>query len=1379
MKDLKKIILLFIFLVSSAFNLFGQIQDPDDDDNIYYQITINGPSDPLSSVLSESEPIQFTNATTGAVNITAAGGTAPYTYFLYKSGTSGHVSTGSLGTIGSSSATTEITGLSHGTYYVDIYDANYTGSLTNPTYSANNCNIKRSTTVPLANPNPLFIDATVRTTIDCKGEKGAINVDVRGGVQPITNSGNYKVELLLGGVVQATKFASFNESTNQRVFFDNLSAGNYSLRVTDRFISKSSTESLSEPSAFVTFQKIINSEVDAKCNGDANGTVTVKAGGGTAPYSIFLDGSNTAYRTFSTTGNYVITGLAAKSYSLKVKDSNGCTPVGDPTYTFTIGEPDELQAINPITTTTVSQGTSSGGTIQVEVIGGTEVYTYELKQGSTTYTNLTIESLPGNREKVKFLNLSKGIYSFKVTDSEGCVDTITSIEVKNPAILEIPFTSTNATCFGANGNISISASGGFTNKYIYEWEKKSGGTFTNLTSLKNASENVGAGIYRIKVSVLSESDDVLESKQTPEITITQPSQITLNTATTITHLGCKGDGTGAITLGNVTGGTPLSGNNYNYSWTNSSWSTNRTTRNLTGLSAGVYEVTISDSVAGCSITRSYTVEEPVSELTVNLAGSPINPTINSADLGGVVPDGKIEVNVSGGWGDYTYKWTNGTGTIVSTSQDLINVGAGVYSLEVTDKDGRGSTCVDSSIMESLVEPARLNIVINTTTGGELFCNGNSDGSLQVSVTGGTGSYNYAWYKKNGASRDFISGATGTINSSTLATVSNLSTGTYGVRINMINGNGTVVNYSNPEFTLNEPPKLVLDTGNIQVNQPSCFGETGSVTIAATGGVQDYSYFLTKNGITQNTSGTAFSGNSTTISGLTNGNYSIEIKDRNSCEIKKIDDSVDTIDFTITTPSELTLDETNTKSTNITGFGANDGIIDLAVSGGTTPHYYRYNVDNGAYGSWINFTNTTQLTGLSKGNYKVQIKDANDCLLKEAGVQKTLEFEIDEPKKLVVSFSPNPITTRCNGETTILNPNIDGGVLDYTYSWSLASDPTNTEIADTRSISRGKGMYKLVVTDSNGISASATVEVVDNPLLEISYNPSDVSNVSCLNGSDGSINVTVSGGTGAGTYTYSWSNGAVTEDISGLKAGSYKLTVRDGNLCTADVTITITEPTSSVAIDVSSENIVDATGFNETNGSITVLGLADSGTPFIDGSGTKYYEYSLVNKSTGVEVGTTSTVSGLAGTVSGIVYTMTITDANGCTVSKDYTIIEPAELLVSLTETSEIACNGEQGTLSSTVSGGFLNDPIVGYSYSWTLVGDATNTELGTESTLTAVAGTYKLVVTDSNGNKAEATATLNENPLLEISYNLSDISNVNCLNGSDGSINVNVSGGTG
>ncbi|MCH2035220.1 MAG: SprB repeat-containing protein, partial [Tenacibaculum sp.] len=167
------------------------------------------------------------------------------------------------------------------------------------------------------------------------------------------------------------------------------------------------------------------------------------------------------------------------------------------------------------------------------------------------------------------------------------------------------------------------------------------------------------------------------------------------------------------------------------------------------------------------------------------------------------------------------------------------------------------------------------------------------------------------------------------------------------------------------------------------------------------------------------------------------------------------------------------------------------------------------------------------------------------------------------------------------------------------------------------------------------------------------------------------------------------------------------------------------------------------------------------------------------KSTGVEVGTTSTVSSLAGTVSGIVYTMTITDANGCTVSKDYTITEPAELLVSLTETSEIACNGEQGTLSSTVSGGFLNDPIVGYSYSWTLVGDATNTELGTESTLTAVAGTYKLVVTDSNGNTAEATATLNENPILEISYNSSDISNVNCYNGNDGSINITVSGGTG
>ncbi|WP_348744384.1 SprB repeat-containing protein [Tenacibaculum sp. 190524A05c] len=1378
MKNLKNLILLFVLLISSTFNLFGQTPDPADDNNIYYQITINGPSAVLSSGLSESAPIQSTNATTGAVNITASGGTPPYRYFLYKSGTSAHVATGS---IASNNGSQEITGLGHGTYYVDIYDANYSGSLTNPTYSASNCNNKRSTTVLLANPNPLFINASIRTVIDCKGEKGAINVDVKGGVQPTVNSGNYRVELLLGGVLQATKFASFNATTNQRVFFDNLSAGNYSVRVTDRFINNTDTQSLSEPSAFVTFQKITNSEVDATCNGVSNGKVTVKAGGGTPPYSVFLDGSSSAYATFSTTSNFQITGLGAKSYTLKVKDSNGCTPVGDPTYTFTIGEPDELQAINPIATTTVSQGTSSGGTIQVEVIGGTEAYTYELKQGSTTYTNFTIESLPGNREKVKFLNLSKGTYSFKVTDSKGCEDTITSIQVKNPAILEIPFTSANATCFGTDGNINISASGGFTNNYRYEWFKKSGATFNKLNSLTGNSENISAGIYKITVSVLSTSNSVLESKDTPEITITQPTQITLDSSTAITHLGCKGNGSGAITLGNVTGGTPLSGNNYNYSWTNSSWSTNRTTRNLTGLAAGVYEVTISDAVAGCSITRSFTVEEPSSELTVSLRGAVTNPSINSANLGGVAPDGKIEVNVSGGWGDYTYKWTNGSGTVVSTDKDLLNVGAGIYSLEVTDKDGRGNTCVDTSIMETLTEPAELKITINTRTGGELFCNGNSDGSLEVSVTGGTGNYNYAWYKKNGASRDFISGQSGTINDSTLATITGLSAGTYGVRINMTNANGTVINYSNPDFNLTEPTKLELNRANVQVNTIDCFGESGSVTIAATGGTQNYIYFLSKNSVLTNPSGTAFTGTSTTVSGLSEGTYSIEIRDQNGCRIRKSDNSLDTIDFTLTEPDELQIISGSTVATDASGFNIADGTIMLAVNGGTPSYFYRISRGGAAYSSWTTFNSSTVITGLAADNYSVQIKDANDCLLKESGSTKTLDFTINQPDELLVSFNTNPVTTRCNGETTVLNPTISGGFLstpttDYTYAWSLANDPTNTVIHTERSLIRGKGRYKLVVTDSNGNFNSATVEVVDNPLLEIQYTASDVSNVSCFGGNDGSINVSVTGGTGS--YDYKWSNNATTQDLNNLTAGSYTLTVEDTNGCKADVTIVITEPATSVAIDTSSENIVNVTGFGKSDGSITVLGLADSGTPFVDVSGTKYYQYSLANKVTGVVVGTTSTVTGLAGSVSGIVYTMTVTDANGCSVSKDYTITQPEALVVSVVVSSEIACNGEQGTLSSTVTGGFLN-PSSNYTYAWSLASDATNTVIGTNSTLTAVAGSYKLVVTDSNGNTAEFTATLTENPLLEIQYTASDVSNVSCFGGNDGSINVSVTGGTG
>ncbi|WP_299126122.1 SprB repeat-containing protein, partial [uncultured Tenacibaculum sp.] len=127
--------------------------------------------------------------------------------------------------------------------------------------------------------------------------------------------------------------------------------------------------------------------------------------------------------------------------------------------------------------------------------------------------------------------------------------------------------------------------------------------------------------------------------------------------------------------------------------------------------------------------------------------------------------------------------------------------------------------------------------------------------------------------------------------------------------------------------------------------------------------------------------------------------------------------------------------------------------------------------------------------------------------------------------------------------------------------------------------------------------------------------------------------------GTGVYTYIWSNGKKTQDLSNITKGIYKVVVSDENGCTKEVTVTITEP--SAGLSISGSSTTDASGFGLLNGSVNVT--VSGGTP--------PYTYSLKEKSTGVEKGTSNNVIGLAGSVSGIVYEMTITDSQGCKLIK--------------------------------------------------------------------------------------------------------------------------------
>ncbi len=190
-----------------------------------------------------------------------------------------------------------------------------------------------------------------------------------------------------------------------------------------------------------------------------------------------------------------------------------------------------------------------------------------------------------------------------------------------------------------------------------------------------------------------------------------------------------------------------------------------------------------------------------------------------------------------------------------------------------------------------------------------------------------------------------------------------------------------------------------------------------------------------------------------------------------------------------------------------------------------------------------------MTNLSGGVYTLNVTDKEGCAAE-------IRVVIGEPDSLKLSLSPADVD--CNGLSsgTILST-VSGGSQPYRYSWSNGSTLPNV-------FGLPAGTYSLTVTDTNNcvISASATL----GEPAKLAPN-AEITQVSCFGGSDGSIDFNVMGGTG--TYTYAWSNGATTQDISNLKAGVYQLIVKDGNNCEVALSFTIKEPANPLKLTLTS------------------------------------------------------------------------------------------------------------------------------------------------------------------------------------------------------------------
>lgn len=474
-----------------------------------------------------------------------------------------------------------------------------------------------------------------------------------------------------------------------------------------------------------------------------------------------------------------------------------------------------------------------------------------------------------------------------------------------------------------------------------------------------------------------------------------------------------------------------------------------------------------------------------------------------------------------------------------------------------------------------------------------------------------------------------------------------------------------------------------------VTDVTCAATDGAVNLTVTGGTPSFSYAWSNSASTED------------ISNVAAGTYSVTVTDGNGC-------TTTTSANVGIQPGLLTI--SSVAVTNASCNSGSDGAVNITTSGGTIPFTF----------AWSNSASTEDVSGLTAGTYSVLVTD-------DLGCTATASANVTEPTAIALSSSVT--NTSCNlGSNGAVNLTGTGGTGLYSYSWSNS--------ASTEDISGvAAGTYSVTVTDANGCTATHSATVHEPSALTSAIVPA---NVTCQGLTNGSANLTASGGTPG--YTYSWSNSATTEDISGLGTGTYTVTITDINSCTHTDSVAITEPTALTS-SIASTNVLC---FGGSTGTATVTA----------NGGTTGYTYNWTPAG-----GTGATANGLpTGT-----YTVTVTDANGCTRSSSVTLTEPPMLTGIITSTTNISCNGAEDG-AAVVSAGFGTP---GYTYSWSPAGGSANTATGLD------AGTYTVTVTDANGCTASASTTVTEPGALAVSLTATDE-----INGNDGAVNSAVSGGT-
>lgn len=1028
---------------------------------------------------------------------------------------------------------------------------------------------------------------------------------------------------------------------------------------------QSFTQILTAPTPLVT-----TAAVSSLATCTVGATITASSTGGTTAYRYELWNATGTVNVQPSQNTGIFTNVAPGTYIVRGYDANNCT---DDTAVLTVVTPPAVTAtLNP--SSDLCFDSVNQASLVVNASGGTSPYVYSLDGAPSQNSNT-------------FSNVGVGTHTIVVTDSFGCTATISNITIAPQLTAAITNIKELDCTASPNAVITGTITGGNAPFVVTVLSGTGPGTLAQPTATTFTYTTAVASSYQFQIQ------DAQGCVATATATINPLVPVTATT--TNVNPGCNGAADGSVQI------TPSGGvGPYTYSFNGSSFTS---TSLYSGLSAGIaYAYEVRDS-KNCPFTGTVTLIQPTAlvasatatafscsatntkqsatitiavpttgtapyqysfngggytntnALTVNDNGTdqtipysvrdangctdggsvtllklnpPIAGTIGTTAVTCIVTTSTVTVTPSAGTGvgtltyEITFPLASATSNTTGVFTGLL---PGTYIFKVTDANG----CYFSQSHNVLpVTP----IAVSGNVTSDVLCKGGNTGSATFTVSGYSGTYTSS-----------LTNGTGTlVQTGNMVNLTNLIAGNYTLQVTD-NATGCTANAS---VTITEPTAALTFTAN--ATNVNCNNDNSQITVAVSGGTANYTYAA----VIAGTAAPTTYGNSNIITVDTNSginlSWDVYVKDANGCvtnnTLSPTTVTLDPMPTVTTTPLPTDQCISNGSSYSFTATGT--GVAPLTYSIG------------GSFQASPTFTVTA--TGL----YTITIKDGNGCTA-------TTAITVYPVLTATAVLTADLDCIAPTDATITINAAGGNGAYSYRVSSDGGANYSTVGIVGNVFTTATPGTYQFEITDANAckkISNPITINPKEDPVITLLDSTQEIY---CNGEATASITVNIDASKGIGPFTYSIDGTTfqVSNVFSGLAAGTYTVTVKDSKGCTDTETIIIDQP-DALNYTLTKTDLLCSTGVT-TLGSVTV----DVGTGL---GGTAPYTYILTNN-VGDPTQTETNNSGTNFTFTGLnfgTYSVSVVDANGCTLKKNIPVTSPPDNLeITVQSTADCATGG--------------------------------------------------------------------------------------------------------